>query len=420
MKKFKKIVACLCLVAVMVSMVACGSNTPSGGTPSPSTSAPASAGSSTPTDGKTFKLGQYLPLSGANATYGQDLRNAAELAIKIVNEQGGLNGAKIEHVVYDTTSSTEEAAKITTKLVQVDKVDACLTTPMSSEILASAQTLMDAKTITFAMGTASAVVKPEWTYLYRAAMNNDYTMPMTFDMIKKFGFTNAAVLYSQDETAISMYNLFKKACEDGGVKIVAAETFDTGDTDFSAQITNIIASNPQVVYLSVVGDFQGLTTKQLRQFGYNGIILGKESMTVSQMDVAGVDACNYFAFANPYVTYKNIDDCDIPIMKEFLKIYQEEYGKLPESDWAYRGWDAVMTLYEASKIAGTNDSDSLSAAVDKLSYEGLGGTLDFTSSHEGYQTFNSFILINGKNQLFDTWLNGGGYDEYKKATGRQF
>ena len=138
----------------------------------------------------------------------------------------------------------------------------------------------------------------------------------------------------------------------------------------------------------------------------------------SQIAIAGEAASNYIAFSNPYVTYPDVESCNIPIMKEYLQRYLDAYGEMVKTDSAYRGWDTVMVMWEASKIAGSNDSDALREATHKVVIEGLGGTLDYTSGNrEGYNTFNSFILIDGQNVLFSEWLANGGYEAYLAATG---
>lgn len=371
-------------------------------------------------EGDSFLLGVYIPLSGANASYGFELQNSINMAVDFVNSNGGMNGSPIETLYYDTTSSTEEAAKITVKMVESDHVDAVITSPMSSEIMASAQTLMDNKILTFAQGTSGSVIKDEWKYLYRAAANNDIALPSVFQLIEKQGYKNVAVFYSQDEVAIHIKELFEEGCKERGIEIVGMETFDTGDTDFSAQMTNIVASKPEFVFLSCVGDFTGIAVKQLRQYGYNGIAINKDDVVNAQVDIAGVDNCNYIVFTNPYITYNTIDDCDIKAMKEYLQRYSDAYGKITTSDWPYRGWDSVMTLWEASKAAGTNDSEAMQEAMSSVTFEGLGGTIDFTDGdHEGYSSFNAFIFLDGKKVLLDDWMENGGYEEYLSETGRE-
>jgi ABC-type branched-subunit amino acid transport system substrate-binding protein len=149
------------------------------------------------------------------------------------------------------------------------------------------------------------------------------------------------------------------------------------------------------------------------------MLAAKESFSNAYAAVAGAENSNYIAFVYPYVSYAALEDCTIPYMKEFLQRYQDAYGILPSSEAAYRGWDTMMSMWEASKIAGKNDSESLRAATHQVKIEGLGGTLDYTKGdREGYSEFNSFILIDGKSILLNDWLEAGGMDEYKAATGR--
>ena len=101
-------------------------------------------------------------------------------------------------------------------------------------------------------------------------------------------------------------------------------------------------------------------------------------------------------------------------------MYSDTYGNITTSDWPYRGWDSVMTLWEASKAAGSNDSEALQAAMSSVKFEGLGGTIDFTDGdHEGYSSFGAFVFVDGKKVLLQNWLTDGGYDAYLSKTGRE-
>ena len=151
------------------------------------------------------------------------------------------------------------------------------------------------------------------------------------------------------------------------------------------------------------------------------MIFSKESFMATQVAIAGADNSSYVAFANPYVTYETIDDIDIPEVKEFAERYEEKYGEINKTDSSYRGWDSVMVMWEASKIAGSNDSDALKDATNTISdLQGLGGILNYTEGNrEGYNEFNSFVLVDGKNILWSKWMEDGGYKEYLDATGRE-
>lgn len=418
--KLKKFISFLLVVAISLFFAGCNGGSTNNNS-SKNTSSENSSETSTSANSKTFKLGAFLQLTGGNSAYGNEAKNAIELAIDEINKQGGFNGQQIEFVLYDTQGSAEEAVKIVTKLIETDKVNAAIGSVNSAEVLAAAGYLNEAGIITFGLGTSPTWMEKDWPFVFRAAMNNKTAAPLTADMLVKLGLKSVGIFKGQDDASLSTAKAFSDACTERGIKVVAEESYDAGDTDFSAQVANILNADPQTVYISVIGETGPLIVKQLRQYGYNGIIFDKESFMMSQIAIAGEEAANYIAFANPYVTYRTIEECDIPIMREFLQKYSDKYGKLPATDSAYRGWDTMMVLWEASKIAGSNDSDALRQAVHKVKIPGLGGTLDYTKGdREGYSIFNTFILVNGKNVLFDKWIESGGYEEYKKATGRKY
>ncbi len=368
-----------------------------------------------------FKLGGFFQLTGGNSAFGIEARTASVLAIDESNAAGGFNGQQIDFIVYDTQGSAEEAVKVAAKLIEVDKVDACLGSINSSEVLAAARYFNDAKIPLFGMGTSPTWMAENWPYVFRAAVNNALSAPLIVNMAKTLGMTKLATFKGQDDSSLATANSFIKDAKSKGIEIVADESYDLGDTDFSPQIATIIHSEPHAVFLSVIGDTGPVVVKQLRQFGYTGIILYKESFMVAQIEVAGKAAANNILFANPYVTYTSLEECDIPIVLDFLKKYAAKHGGPCKTDSAYRGWDTMMVLKEAVKIAGKNDRESITAAVSKVNIPGLGGQLNFTrGSREGYGTeFNTFAFIDQKNILFSKWLAAGGYEAYKKATGNK-
>ncbi len=368
---------------------------------------------------EVFTIGVCIPLSGANAAYGAEAMNALELGVEQINAEGGFNGVPVELLVYDSQNSAEEAVKATTKLIEVEQVDAYIGSVNSGEMLAVADYLNEHKIYSMGMGTSPSWMKPEHEYIFRAARNDDKTVPLTADIAEKLDFNRIGVFYGQDDASIVTAEAFMEECENRGIEICAEESYDMGDTDYSGQIANILAANPDCVYIAVTGEPGPLIVKQLRSYGYTGIILDRESFMAAQIDIAGEENSNYIAFAIPYVTYESVDQCDDPYMKEFLQAYLDKYGEMVKTDSAYRAYDTITVMWEAAKIAGKNDSDSLKDATNQISgLQGLGGTMDYTSGNrEGYNTFGSFILIDRKNIPLDQWIEDGGYEAYKEATG---
>ena len=369
-------------------------------------------------DGDTFKLGWYFGLTGGNSAYGIECFNGVKLGVDYINKNGGLNGKQIELVGADTQCSPEEAQKIATKLINDDHVDACIGSMNSGEVTAAAKFFNEAGIYHIGCGTAHSWMQEDWPFVFRAAMDNDFAVPIAAALLPKLGYETVAIFNGQEDASIGTANAFEAKFNELGVKVVDRESYSVGDTDYSAQIAKMLSYDPDCICICVIGEIGGPLVNQLRLGGYDGIILDKESFMDSQIEIAGKENSNYIMFSNPYVTYKSVDDCDIPNMKEYLQLYLDTYGTMVATDSAYRGWDSMMVLAEAAKIAGANDSESLRAATHKVVIPGLGGTLDYTlGNREGYNTFNSFILVDGKNLLFDDWYSNGGYQAYLDDTG---
>jgi branched-chain amino acid transport system substrate-binding protein len=415
----KKILA-IVLAFMLLFMAACSAPSDNVSTSNDPTVKPTSSSVAPAEEKDTFRISTYLQLSGNNAEAGNNAKNGIDLAVKHVNENGGFNGAQVVVTHYDTTGSTEEAVKIVQKVIENKGADAIIGSVNSNEVSACNSYINEAKIYHFGLGTSATWMADEsmiWTF--RASANNNRIAPLDVDMILSLGFSNCAIISGTDDTGKSTADAFQAAANEKGLTITTRQECDTADTDFSGQITQILATDPDIIFMSLIGDTFGPFTKQLRNMGYKGMLACKECFSTAYQEVAGRENSNYIAFVYPYVPYNSIDECTIPYMKTMLEKYVADYGKCPTHESAYRGWDTVMAMWEASKIAGKNDSNSLREATHKVKIDGLGGTLDYTKGdREGYSAFYSFILVDGKNIVLDDWLNSGGYEAYKAATGR--
>ena len=424
----KKLTAWILAILMIFGLCACAgqtnTDTPEAETTTQETAASTDAAPETTeaaSSGDVFKIGSYLQLTGANSVAGNAAKMGVDLAIDYINSNGGLNGATIEIEHYDTTGSTEEAVKVVQKML-TGGVDCVLGSVNSNEVAACIPYLNEAKVYNFGMGTGASWMEDQsMIYTFRASCNNNRTVPQDVAMIQQLGYTTVAVMNSTDDSAKTTADTFVKLCEEAGITITTREQCDQEDSDFSGQIAKLLATNADLIFMSLQGNTFGPFTKQLRNSGYTGMICSSQTLSIDQLDIAGMAPnTNYIFVAYPYVTYPDVESCTIPNVADFLQKYLDKYGEMPQHESAYRGWDTVMVLYEAAKIAGSNDDDALREATGKVKIEGLGGQIDFTNGdREAYASFNGFIKFDNKDLLFDDWMAEGGYDAYLEATGRE-
>ena len=394
----KKVLAMFLCIVMLCTLTACGGQSESGGEEEGE---------------KVFVIGAPQPLTGTNANAGIDGVNAIKLAVDQINAAGGLLGYKVEVVTYDDQGSPEEAVKITSKMIEVDHVNAVIGSCISSCVLSSSGALNDAKIPTFGTGTSPTWMQQGWEYVFRACQNADFALPTVVDYLNKLEIRSIAIFAGQDDAAVAASQTMQDLCAEAGIKVLDVESYVDGDTDFSGQCAKIIESDAEVVFFATFGSTQPLIVKQLRQYGFDGLIFSKDLLQADSISIAG-DASNYVGFAYPYLTYTDLEACTVDNVYAFLEAYVEAYGEFPNTDVAYRAYDSMMVLKTAVEAAGSIDGEKVKDAINGTTdYIGLGGTFDYSQGDgEGLHNCSVFVVVDGSYILFDEWISSGGYDEW--------
>ena len=404
MKKiFSKIIAIGIILVLTLSLASCGLSNMS---------------AEDKKENDTFKIGWFSPLTGSGATQGNAARDSVNLYVKELNARGGLLGRQVEVVYYDDVSSAEEAVKIATKLVEVDKVDFVISSIISNCVLASGQIFEDAKIPFFGMGFSPTFMDKGWKYCIRPTMNSSRSIPYLTTVMKEFGFGSVAIFEGQDDYGASAGKTMREACEKDGITVTTVQNYVSGDTDFSGQVSKILSTEPDCVFLGVLGSEVGNAMKQFRQFGYDGILFYSEPLQQDHYDIAG-SATDHIAFAFPYVTYTDINDCTDDFMRAFLDKYVKEYGYLPKGEAAYRSWDAMTVLETAVNSAASSEGEKILEAIYNIKdLQALGGKMDFTERDgECLRDFAMYVVVNQKSIAYDAWKQTEDYQEFSEKMG---
>jgi len=260
----------------------------------------------------TVKIGLVAELTGKIPAVGASCKNAALLAVKEINDAGGIEIAgqkyKIDLVIEDTASKPEQAASATQKLITLDNVLAIVGPNSSSNALPAAEIAEDAKVVLIApwstnpKTTTDAKTGEPKKYVFRAC----FTDTFQGHVLGKFARENlkaekAAVFFDiASEVLKSQSELFKKSFEENGGKIVASETYTTGDKDFSAQLTKIKESNPDIIFLPSYYTDVPLQIQQAHRLGITVPFLGSDAWSTEELLKMCGNECEGFYFCNHY------------------------------------------------------------------------------------------------------------------------
>jgi len=195
------------------------------------------------------------------------------------------------------------------------------------------------------------------------------------------------------EYTLLLGKYFKERFTELGGQIVLEDTYQTGDKDFSAQITKLkgLGTTPDIIFISAGPDDVGVIVKQFRDAGMDKPIVGGDGYdTPLLVEIAGPGA------ENTYFTTHSLMDPDLgtDAVKKFITAYQAEYNKPPENAFAGLGYDTVKLLADAIKRAGSDDPKAILEALKSTKdFPGITGSITFPPGSRIPQKGVTMILV---------------------------
>lgn len=328
-----------------------------------------------------IKIGVSAPLTGDIAALGQSTKNAALMAQDAINAAGGLKVdgkmKKVKFIIEDDENKPESTATVFQKLISQDKVVAIIGSQSSKCSNAGAPIAERAKIPQISPWSTNPNVTKDRKYVFRACFIDPFQGKVVASFAKgSLQATTAAVLYD----IASDYNkgiaeVFKAEFTAAGGTVVNFETYNTKDTDFSAQLTNIKSNNPDVLFLPNYYNEVPLQVQQARKLGITAKILGSDSWDNPELLELGGDAMNGAYFTNHY----SPDDQGVAA-KSFISAYQKKFQKLPDAAAALT-FDAANVLFDAIARSGKADSQSIRDALATTEdFQGVTGAITYNGS----------------------------------------
>ena len=337
---------------------------------------------------ETLTIGVMVPTTGSEATYGQDMANAAQLAVDEANAAGGVNGMQLATTVADDACDPQQSVNAAAKLASSDVVGV-VGGYCSGATVPTLQIFADANipfVITAANSTQLIPANTGNAFMINSTGNDQVARASEFFTgrnINSLAIVNQGDAYSQD-----LAELTRTSWEGAGKTVAAYETVNKGEQDYSAVVTNINAANPDAVFWTAYYADGGLFIRQLREAGYQGLIaVGDGSNSPELFNIAGPAAEGVIAFSNPTAEF-------LPNAKAFIDSYTAEFGSAP-GPYAPLTYDGTKLLIWAIGQAGSDDPAAIKEALKGAQFnEGLAGEITFTE--ENTLARSNFVVLEGK------------------------
>lgn len=341
----------------------------------------------------TIKIGGVAPLSGNVAVYGVECKNGIDLAVEEINAAGGINGQKIQFICEDDEGDPAKSVSAYKKLIAKDKARLIIGSLTSGCTLAVTSQAQANKVVQIAPAATAPAITNAGNYIFRTCFIDPFQGRVGGKFAyENLGSKNAAVLYDiGNDYSVGLMENFVFEFEKQGGKIVAKESYGTGEKDFNAIITKVKAANPDVVYLPDYYATVALIAKQLRAQGIDTPIVGADGWD-GLTENAGDEVLNGY-YSNHYA-----EDSDSPAVKKFVKNFETKYNKKPNA-FAALGYDSMYMLKDAIVAAGSTDASKVRDALEKIDNSYVTGHIKFDEKHNPIKSAVMVKMIKNGNKL---------------------
>ncbi len=353
---------------------------------------------------ESVKIGVYLPITGGNAVGGQLELDGVKLAH---NQYPTVDGKKIELVVVDNKSDKVEAANAVKRLIEKDKVRAIVGTYGSSLAMAGGEVAEKAGVPMVGTSCTNPLVTQGKKYVFRVCFIDPFQGAGAADYaLKELKAKTAAMLIEVTEDySVGLGNFFKQNFTKNGGKILSVMNYQKGDQDFTAQLTEIISKNPDVLYIPANFAEGAIIMRQARELGAKFKILGGDAMDNPEMVKIGgqsVEGFSYTTFAySPNMPEKLMS----PIQKQFTAQWRKAYPGKDPAALTGCGYDAYLLIYNAIKSSKSTDPEKITAAIAATTgMPGVTGTTTINQTHDAEKSVGIIRIENGK-QVFHAIVN---------------
>src|ERR1700693_2524730 len=365
-------------------VAACGSTGGSGGTTTNAYS------------GKTIKLGAILSITGAGGVYGPQSRDGMNLAVKQINNSGGVNGAQIALTINDDASDKAQSAQVAQKLIQEEQDLALLGPTLSNSAVAVHPLAENQKTPILAVSTTGINIVPNCNfpstvacrYVFRDSLGEEKAIPDNIQSYASDAHPSTGVLlvaqddkFSSDggkivQATVSKYN----------IQLLKTIKFNKAEADLSPYVTQAVQLKPDVIFITSLGGIPAKIMTEARKQGWTGQFLGGNGFNTATVSKQAADAGKGARSASAWYLGNNFAS-----NADFVSAYKAEYSSDPDQ-FAAQGYAAIKILADAAKRANltfsdlAGDRDKQRAAMESVNIQTPLGPFQFTSAHDVKQT----------------------------------
>ncbi len=339
----------------------------------------------------TVKIGLYLPMTGPAAAMGEMVWEGVQVARQL---QPKALGEPVELILLDTKSDKIEAANAMSRLIEKDQVTAIIGEVISSDTLAGVPIAERAAIPNISPTATNPLVTQKRQFAFRACFVDDLQGRTAARFAREHlkAKTVAVLIDQAQDYCVGLANFFMEEFKKLGGKIVAVTYIQTGDQDFTAQISTFKGKKPDLIYAPNYFAENALLAKQLRDLGMKTTIFTGDGAQVPELLSLGGAAVEGMYFTAHFHRQGAVT----PLAQQYIKAYEEIYRKDLDA-FSALGADCYFLLCHALEQAGTPEGAKIAQALAQTKdFPGVTGLITMGPDHNPIKGVVVIKVKNGK------------------------
>lgn len=342
-------------------------------------------------------FGVSAPFTGQEgaAVYGENIKQAVDLAVEEINASGGIKGRKLRPLYEDDQLLAPVAVAAVQKLATVHKVPVIIGPVASSSTIAASKIAEQAKVVLISPASTSNEISGLSPYVFRTIAPDNLEAEAMADFALERGHRRFGVSFVDNAGTRGPAEVFRKAIEARAGQIVAFEVVPQGSTDVRTQVTKLISAKPDAVYLLGYALELGSMIKQFREQDKKTPILSFQVMEEPKVREIAGSAAEGVIFTSPTIH----GEFATGKPKLFIQKYKDKYGTEP-GIFAANAYDAVYLMAQVMEEQGFEIERIQRGLKAVRGFEGASGTFDINEKGDSNQPPRFLVVRGGKVEVY--------------------
>ena len=324
-----------------------------------------------------IKIGGLFAVTGPAAFLGEPEKNTLELLVKEVNAKGGINGSRIELVIYDTGGDVTKAVQLANKLVKNDKVAAIVGPSTTGETMAVIPIAEKEHIPLVSCAAGIKITDPVKKWVFKTPANDHVAAEKILIQAAKLKQKSIAILTVSDSFGSSGREQLKLMAAKRGFKIVADEVYGPKDTDMTPQLTKIKSAKPDAIICWGTNPGPAIITRNMKQLGIKAQLYQSHGVASKKfIELASADAAQGVMLPAGKLAVFDLlkkNDPQAKLLKAYNDSYKKAFGVEASTfgGYAYDGFQLIAAAIRKGAVTAAQIRDGIEKGGSMVGVSGI-------------------------------------------------